>query len=183
MTTSPVQRPTLVDHVRGELAAPAVVVLYGDFQCPYTRQAYRALQGVWRAGPDQVAWAFRHFPRPMHPQAWPSGRAAEAAAAQGQFWPMADLLFRHQQELSEDLYGSCAERLELDLPAFTRDRHGAASGERIAGDLRTGIEGGVTTIPTLFVDGNRHRGGYDIRSIRALLDARRLNVNRKEPAG
>lgn len=177
-----VQRPSALDHIRGELAAPVTVVLYGDFQCPYTRQAYRALQGVCIANPDQVGWTFRHFPRPMHPWAWPAGQASEAAAAQGQFWPMADLLFRHQHELSEGLFDACAQQLELDLPAFTQDRNAAASRERITEDLRTGRAGGVTTIPVLFVDGIYHRGGYDVASVRALLDAGRPDANHEKPA-
>lgn len=94
---------------------------------------------------------------------------------------MADLLFRHQQELSDALYDTCAQQLELDLPAFTRDRDAAAAREKIIEDFHAGREGGVTTIPTLFVDGIRECGGYDVRSLRALLDARRSAANHEEP--
>jgi len=170
------QRPTPRDHLRGEVPASVAVVLYGDFQCPFTRQAYRGLQSVWRAQPDVMAWAFRHFPRPLHPEAWPAACVAEAAAAQGQYWPMADLLFRHQQQLSSAVYDELAERLELDLDVFARSRCAGSARRRIEDDLRIGRHGGVTTIPTLFVDGVRHHGDYHIGVLRDLLNAHRPAV-------
>src|SRR5689334_18012370 len=80
-----------VDHVRGDTDAP-VILEYGDYECPYSRQAFRAIERVEREIP--VRFAFRHFPlTQIHPHALAASAAAEAAARQGRFWEMHELLF------------------------------------------------------------------------------------------
>jgi protein-disulfide isomerase len=69
-----------VDHVRG-LATATLIVEYGDYECPYSRQAYRAIERVEAQLGEGVRVAFRHFPlTEIHPHALAASRAAEAAA-------------------------------------------------------------------------------------------------------
>src|SRR2546421_12420240 len=75
-----------VDHVRGP-AAGALIVEYGDYECPYSRQAYRAIERVETQLTDAVRFAFRHFPlTEIHPHALAGSRAAGGAAPQGRVW-------------------------------------------------------------------------------------------------
>ena len=70
-----------VDHVRGPADAP-VIVEYGDYECPFSRQAYRAIQRVEAERTGGVRFAFRHFPlTEIHPHALAASGAAEAAEA------------------------------------------------------------------------------------------------------
>src|SRR3712207_1950274 len=86
-----------VDHVRGP-AGGRLFLEYGDYECPYARAAYRAVQRVERAMGDGVRFAFRHFPlTDIHPHALAAAEAAEAAARQGRFWEMSELLFPRQE--------------------------------------------------------------------------------------
>src|SRR5262245_10899361 len=81
------------DHVRGPVDAPATVVVYGDYQCPYTRQALLAIAGLERSIGDRLRLVFRHFPlREIHPHAEAAAELAEAAADQGKFWQVTRLL-------------------------------------------------------------------------------------------
>src|ERR1700747_2146814 len=90
-----------VDHVRGEAEAP-VILEYGDYECPYSRQAFRAIERVERELSGRVRFAFRHFPLTQsHPHALAAAAAAEAAARQGRYWEMHSLLF-HRQKALED---------------------------------------------------------------------------------
>src|ERR1700749_2377501 len=85
-----------VDHVRGA-AGGRVILEYGDYECPYSRQAYRAIQQVEHQLGDGVRFAFRHFPLTrIHPHAADAATTAKAAALQGRFWEMHDLLFHRQ---------------------------------------------------------------------------------------
>src|SRR6186997_3703448 len=89
-----------VDHLRGAPDAP-LIVEYGDYECPYSRQAYRAIQQVEER--LSVRFAFRHFPlTQIHPHALATSAAAEAAAVQGRFWEMHELLFHRQQALEDE---------------------------------------------------------------------------------
>src|SRR6266480_7346517 len=91
-----------LDHVRGEARAP-VILEYGDYECPYSRQAFRAIEYVEREVSGRVRFAFRHFPLvQIHPHAFGAAAAAEAAALQDCFWAMHELLFQWQKALEDD---------------------------------------------------------------------------------
>ena len=151
-----------VDHVRG---APdgRVILEYGDYECPYSRMAYRAIQEVEQRLPGRVRFAFRHFPLvQIHPHALAAAMAAEAAARQERFWDMHDLLFHRQKALEDDDLTRYGRELGLEPAAFDRDRRDAPALERIQRDVTSGIASGeVLGTPTLFIDGAVHRGAYD----------------------
>src|SRR5215831_11940075 len=151
-----------VDHVRGSPAGP-LIIEYGDYECPYSRQAFHAIEQVEQQLGGNVRFAFRHFPLTgIHPHALAAAAAAEAAALQGWFWDMHELLFHRQKALENgDLRGYAAQ-LGLDVAAFDRDRASTAVADRIRRDVDSGVASGqVLGTPTLFIDGVVHRGGYD----------------------
>ena len=151
-----------VDHVRG-VPAGRLIVEYGDYECPYSRQALREIALVERRLPGGIRFAFRHFPlTEIHPHALAASAAAEAAALQDRFWEMHELLFHRQQALTDDDLLRYADELGLDVDAFERDRAGARVLNRIRRDVESGIASGeVRGTPTLFIDGAVHRGSYD----------------------
>jgi protein-disulfide isomerase len=159
-----------IDHVRG---APdgRLIVEYGDYECPYSRQAYRAIEQVERRLEGEVRFAFRHFPLTrIHPHALAASAAAEAAALQGRFWEMHDLLFHRQKALEDEDLRRYADELALDLAAFDHDRGSPSVRARIRRDVESGIASGeVRGTPTLFIDGVVHLEGYDTTSLLAAL--------------
>ena len=169
------RQPTLepldegVDHVRGP-SAGRLIVEYGDYECPYSRRAFREIEHVERRLSKGVRFAFRHFPlTEIHPHALAASAAAEAAALQDRFWQMHELLFHRQKALEEDDLRRYAAELELDVARFDRDWTGSAVIERVRRDVQSGLASGeVRGTPTLFIDGVVHRGDYNAD---ALLEA------------
>jgi protein-disulfide isomerase len=161
-----------VDHVRGPAGAP-VVLEYGDYECPYSRQAYREIQRVEARLGGHVGFAFRHFPLvEIHPHALEASLAAEAAAIQGRFWETHELLFHRQKALSDEDLRRYATELGLDLVRFERDRSSDPAFERVRRDVRSGLASGkVRSTPTLFIDQVLHRGSYDADTLLAVLAA------------
>jgi len=161
-----------VDHVRG---APGgrLILEYGDYECPYSRQAFRAIELVEKELGDGVRFAFRYFPLTgIHPHPLTAAAAAAAAARQDRFWDMHALLFHHQRALEDDDLRRYAAQLGLDVARFDRDRAGAGVLERVRRDFNSGIASGqVLGTPTLFIDGVVHRGGYDAETLRETLEA------------
>src|SRR5438034_5715577 len=127
-----------VDHVRGSPAG-RLILEYGDYECPYSRQAFRAIEQIEQQRGGNLRFAFRHFPlTSIHPHALAAAAAAEAAALQGRFWDMHELLFHRQKALEDgDLLGYAAQ-LGLDVAAFDRDRVSDAVVERIRRDVDSG---------------------------------------------
>ena len=159
-----------VDHIRGSRAG-RLIIEYGDYECPYSRQAFQAIELVEQQLGGNMRFAFRHFPLTgIHPHALAAAAAAEAAARQDRFWDMHELLYHRQKALEDgDLHGYAAQ-LGLDVAAFDRDRASRVVLERIQRDVDSGLASGqVLGTPTLFIDGEIHRGGYDPPTLLAAL--------------
>ena len=159
-----------VDHVRGAAGA-RLIIEYGDYECPYSRQAYRAIERVEAQLGGAVRFAFRHFPlTEIHPHALAASRAAEAAALQHRFWEMHDLLFHRQKALEDKDLRRYGGELELNVGRFDTDRRSEPVLDRVERDFRSGIESGeVRGTPTLFIDGVVHLGGYDADTLLKVL--------------
>jgi protein-disulfide isomerase len=161
-----------IDHVRGPASGRSILE-YGDYECPYSRAAYRQIQRVVQELRDSMRFAFRHFPlTSIHPHAFAASAAAEAAALQDRFWPMHDLLFHRQAALEDQDLRRYAAELELDLARFDRDRTSASVLRRVGRDVQSGVASGqVSGTPTLFIDGAIYRGGYDAAQLLEVLGA------------
>ena len=158
------------DHVEGSLDAPMTLVEYGDYQCPYCGAAHPIVKQVRAALGDQLAFVFRHFPLvSAHPYALIAAEAAEAAGAQGQFWPMHDRLYQNQHALDPQNLVLHAAALDLDVERFVNDLEAHRHLPRVREDLASGARSGVNGTPTFFVNGVRHEGAYDVESLIAAL--------------
>ena len=158
------------DHVRGSPVGH-LITEYGDYECPYSRQAFHAIEVVEQQLSGNIRFAFRHFPlTSIHPHALAAAAAAEAAARQGRFWDMHELLFHRQKALEDGDLRNYAAQLGLDVAAFDRDRASSEVADRIRRDVDGGLASGqVMGTPTLFIDGVVHRGGYDPPALLAAL--------------
>ena len=164
------------DHVRGPDEAPVTVVEYGDFECPYCGRAEPAVRELLREFGD-VRYVWRHLPlTDVHPRAQAAAEAAEAAAEQGAFWEMHDLLLDRQDELKASDLLRHAEELGLDVERFESDLQRHAGGERIAEDVDSADLSGVSGTPTFFINERRHHGAYDIDTLSAAVRAARARA-------
>jgi Na+/H+ antiporter NhaA len=161
------------DHVRGPAEAPVTVVEYGDFECPYCGKAEPVMRELLVDFGD-VRYVWRHLPlSDVHPRAELAAEAAEAAAAQGAFWEMHDLLLDHQGDLGPRALQGYAEQLGLDLDLYHEDLRHHAHAPRVEEDVDSADASGVTGTPTFFVNERRHEGAYDIETLSAAVRAAR----------
>lgn len=153
------------DHVRGPNEAPVTLVEYADFECPYCGQAEPIVRELLADFGD-IRYVWRHLPLvDVHPNAQFAAEAAEAAARQGAFWAMHDLLLQNQGALLTPDVEGYAERLGLDLARFTADLHSHSGAARVAQDVDGAALSGVSGTPTFFLNGRRHHGAYDIGTL------------------
>ena len=152
---------TKADHVAGPADAPVTLVEYGDYECPHCGRAYLVVKAIQQELGSQLRFVFRNFPlAEAHPHARLAAQAAEAAAAQGKFWEMHDMIFEHQDALEgEDLLGY-AKSLGLDVAKFARDLEAKENVKRVRDDFRSGVRSGVNGTPTFFVNGIRYDGSW-----------------------
>jgi Na+/H+ antiporter NhaA len=157
------------DHVRGPLDSPVTLVEYGDFECPFCGQAEPVIRELL-AGFGELRYVWRQLPlSDVHPRAQLAAEATEAAAAQGRFWEMHDMLLAHQDALRPPDLSSYARELGLDVDRFEDElrRHNWAP--RLAQDVDSADLSGVSGTPTFFVNGIRHYGAYDLETLTAAV--------------
>jgi len=162
------------DHVRGPEEALVTLVEYGDFECPYCGQAEPVIRELLSEFDDDVRYVWRHLPlNDVHPHAQIASEASEAAADQGRFWDMHDVLLAHQGELLPAHLRAYATELGLDAERVLDELHHRAHAARIGEDVASADESGVSGTPSFFVNGRRHYGAYDIATLTDAVRAAR----------
>jgi len=161
------------DHIRGSADAAVTLVEYGDLECPYCGQAEAVIRELLIDFGD-LRYVWRHLPlTDVHPRAQMAAEASEAAAAQGAFWAMHDVLLEHQDDLAPKDLIRYADELGLDVKSFTDDLRSHRWAERIAADVESADVSGVAGTPSFFVNGQRQMGAYDLATLsRAVRTAR-----------
>ncbi len=130
------------DHIQGPADAAVTLVQYGDYECPYCGAAYPIIKEVQARMGERLRFVFRNFPiSTSHPHAERAAEAAEAAAAQGRFWEMHDLLYENQRRLRDEDLRAYAEQLS-----------------------------GVNGTPTFYINGARHDDSYEMEVLLSALD-------------
>ena len=176
MTSRSPARPRLTaavgdkDHRLGSDDAPVTLVEYGDFECPYCRQADPVVKEVRRQAGGRLRFVFRHFPLSQaHPHAQHAAEAAEAAGAQDRFWEMHDVLFERQSALDDSDLVAYAEALGLDRARVARELTEGTHEERVRLDFTSGVRSGVNGTPTFFINGYRHDEAWDAEALLAAI--------------
>jgi NhaA family Na+:H+ antiporter len=154
------------DHIRGAADAAVTLVEYGDYECSYCRQVAPVIKELRERFGDRLRYIFRHFPiKTAHPHAQMAAEAAEAAAAQGKFWEMHDLLFSYEGTLDRRQLVQFARELELDVARFERELDEHAYAERVRQDFRSGVRSGANGTPAFFLNDVRYDGPWDLDSL------------------
>jgi protein-disulfide isomerase len=149
------------DHIAGRLNAPVILVEYGDFECPHCGRAYDVIEAARRYLGDELCLVYRHFPLvEIHPHAQLAAESAEAASAQGRFWEMHALLFRHQQALAPENLLVYARMAGCEVPQVAADLASGKWTRRVMDDRRGGAASGVFGTPTFFINELRYDGPW-----------------------
>lgn len=160
------------DHIRGPAGAPVTILEYGDYECPYCRGAFRDVHRLADEYPEDVRFVFRNFPIPqLHPHAEQAAEAAEAAAAQGKFWQMYELLLQPYSHLDTDSLVSYAEVTGLNIAQFRRELTDHTHAARIERDIAEGLRNGVNATPKFYVDGERIDGKVPLEGLAVAVRA------------
>jgi protein-disulfide isomerase len=159
------------DHIQGPPEAAVTLVEYGDYECPYCGAAYPIIKEVQERMGERLRFVFRNFPiTTSHTHAEQAAEAAEAAAAQGRFWEMHDLLYENQQHLGDEDLRAYAERLGLEVEPFDQELADHVHAGRVHEDFMSGVRSGVNGTPTFYINGSRYDDSYDLDTLLAALE-------------
>lgn len=160
------------DHVRGVAEDPTYeLLLYGDYECPYTRRAMGFVTRLEARYAGALRFAYRHFPLPSyHPHAEHAAEAAEAAGAQGDFWALHDRLFAHPEALTDEDLAEHARAVGLDGEAVRGALEDGEHAERVRADSAGALTAGIRGTPSFVIGGELHQGFYDLETLSEALE-------------
>ena len=158
------------EHVVGSPTAAVTLVEYGDFGCRFCDEAYSVVKSLQVRFGQNLRFAFRHNPRgELHAHARLAAEASEAAALQGKFWGMHDLLYTRPKALEEADLVHYAVTLGLDAQTFSTDLHSPAVAKHVRDDEVGGAHSSIITTPTFFINGARFNGTPDLETLSAAI--------------
>jgi protein-disulfide isomerase len=161
-----------IDHAMGLPDAPVTLVEYGDYECPYCGNAMPVVKALQAHLGERLRFVFRNFPlHNVHSHASMAAQAAEAAAAQGKFWQMHELLYKNQERLDEVDLTSYAVKLALELYQFNTDLSSQRFARRVQEDFDGGVRSGVKRTPTFFINGVEYAGEKTFDAMLAALES------------
>jgi protein-disulfide isomerase len=163
------------DHVKGAKDGKVTLVEFGDFQCPACAAYEPIVRQVLEDNKNIVKFTYRHFPlTQIHKNALLAAKATEAAALQGKFWEMHDILYSKQGEWgnslnARDFMMTYATTIGVSVEKFAADLESKSIEEKILAEYREGVRLGVQGTPTFFINGKKMEGPKDLASFNKLI--------------
>lgn len=150
---------------------PVKVLIYGDYQCPFTAKTVAVIDQIRAEFPDRVAILFAHFPLSFHDQAVKASVAAACADQQGLFWAYSKALFHNQTQLADDYYLSLADALQIkDRNSFEACLKDPSVKSQVELETLVGEASGVGGTPTAFINGEVVRGAYPYSHYKEIIE-------------
>ncbi|MEE8380470.1 MAG: thioredoxin domain-containing protein [Thermodesulfobacteriota bacterium] len=155
---------------KGPKDAPVTVVVFQDFQCPFSNRSQATIKQLIETYPNQIKLAFKNYPLPFHKDAPLASEAALAAGEQGKFWEMHDKIFANQKKLKIDNLKSYAQDLNLDMNKFNEDLETHQFKKVVDGDVKIAKSLGVRGTPTFFINGKKLVGAKPFTEFKKVID-------------
>ncbi len=161
--------PVGTSYTKGPKDAPITVIMFQDFQCPFSKRSQPTVQQLMDAYPGQVQVVFKNFPLGFHKEAGLAAEAALAAGAQGKFWEMHDKIFTNQKQMGVDNLKGYAEELNLDMDQFNKDLETHRYKKVVDDDMKLAQGAGVRGTPTFFVNGKKVVGAKPLAEFQKVI--------------
>jgi protein-disulfide isomerase len=163
-----------LDHHRGSLDAPVVLVEFGDYECPHCAAVHPVIQQLQAEAGAELCFVYRHFPLvEIHRLAQTAAEAAEAAGGQGRFWDLHDKLYENSPALDLPQLIQYAREIGLEVNRFRDEVRTHVYLPRVQIGIESGLETGVHGTPTFFINGVQYRGSYDLETMLQALKVAR----------
>ncbi|KKT42265.1 MAG: hypothetical protein UW28_C0003G0046 [Parcubacteria group bacterium GW2011_GWA2_44_13] len=148
------------DLTVGNKDSKNILIEYSDFQCPACKAYHPLVKQLIKEHGQEFLFVYRHFPLPQHAQAKPAAYASEAAANQGKFWEMHDMIFDKQTDWAEkgnadEIFRKYAEALKLDMTKYDEDISLPAIENKVSDQYKSGVANFVNSTPTFFLNGKK----------------------------
>ncbi len=155
---------------RGPEGAPITMIEYTDYQCPYCKKVQPTINALLESYPDKIRYYTMNNPLSFHKRALAAAMTARAAGRQGKFWEMHHLLFENTKALNDEDLVNYAEKLELDLEKFNKDRNDEKLKGVILKEQAQAVKNRATGTPAFFINGKKLSGAKPLDAFKKAIE-------------
>jgi protein-disulfide isomerase len=155
--------------VEGPANAPAQLIEFADFQCPYCQKVNPDINKLLQEFKGRLAVAYKDFPLPMHANAQKAAEAARCAGEQGKYWEYHNALFTDKKFQPDDLKLE-AKTMKLDEVAFDDCLDSGKESSKVNEDRTEGLNLGLSGTPSFFLNGHFFSGAMDYQQLRQMVE-------------
>jgi protein-disulfide isomerase len=164
----------------GDPDARVSLVLYGDYESEECARVHKIIVKLLDEYGRKLKFNYRHFPlTQIHQHAHKAAEAAVAAAQEGKFWPMHNLIFAHHRRLGSISLREYAREAGVMSKNFLPDLVESKYGWTVRADLLAGLEKGVRTVPTIFINDRLYTSRFTFPELSKAIDAEYAANHRK----
>lgn len=169
-TTPTAQKYVDDDPAIGPKDAPVTIVEFSDFNCQYCKRFHdETLQPILEQYAGKIQFVYRDFPI-LGPSSIDAAVAAECANEQDAFWEYHDVLFANQGDFSNDSLIGYAERLDLNIEAFSACLKDPAFVKEVNLDSTVAQQIGARGTPAFLINSQFVSGAQPLDAFAVLID-------------
>lgn len=166
----------------GDLKASVTLTEFGDYESEACAKANEVVKQLLDEYEGKIRFNYRHFPMTrIHQRSLKAAEASVAAAQEGKFWEMHNILFANRRSLGTTSLKLHSLEAGVNNKKFLDDLVNATYGWQVQGDLREGIDRGVKDVPAFFVNGELYSGKPTFEGLSKVIDAALKKTKKKVP--
>ena len=167
----------------GNIDAQVTLMEFGEYESEVCAKANEIVVKLLEEYDGKIRFNFRHFPlTKIHQRSMKAAESAVAAAQEGKFWEMHNILFHNRHNLGTTSLKLHSREAGISNKKFLDHLVNATYGWQVQGDLREGIQKGVTTVPAFFINGEMFTGKPTYDNLSKGIEAALKKAKKKEKA-
>ena len=166
----------------GKKDAPITLMQFGEYENEDCAKANEIVKQLLEEYEGKIKFNFRHFPLTrIHQRSMKASEAAVAAAQDGKFWEMHNILFNNRRNLGTTSLKLHSKEAGVNNKKFLDDLVNGVYGWQVQDDLKEGIDRGVKELPAFFINDEAFSGKPTFANLSSAIESA-LKKGKKKPA-
>jgi protein-disulfide isomerase len=164
----------------GNKTAPVTLMEFGEYESEECAKVNEVVKQLLAEFEGKIRFNFRHFPlTKIHQRSLKAAEAAVAAAQEGKFWEMHNILLQNRRHLGTTSLKLHSKEAGIHNRQFLDHLVNGTYGWQVQDDLKEGIERGIKDVPVFFINGERFTGKPTFENLSKEIISALKKVKRK----
>ena len=167
----------------GKKDAPVTLIEFGEYENEECAKVNEIVKQLLEEFDGKIKFQFRHFPLTLiHQRSLKASESAIAAAQEGKFWEMHNVLFNNRRNLGTTSLKLYSKEAGVKNKKFLDDLVNGVYGWQVQDDLKEGHSRGVKELPAFFINDTPFNGKPTFANLSAAIKNALRKAKTKSPA-